>query len=75
MQPADLLLGRHTFKIFESYWPEHAQYWPGVNAKVTKYVLSNTLKKSDWQNSVFLKNITDIEKLKSLKVLTFIFGK
>jgi dihydrofolate reductase len=63
MQPADLLLGRHTFKIFESYWPEHAQYWPGVN-EVTKYVLSNTLEKSDWQNCVFLKNITDIEKLK-----------
>jgi dihydrofolate reductase len=63
MQPADLLLGRNTFKIFESYWPEHAHFWPTVN-DVTKYVLSNTLEKSDWQNCVFLKSIADIEKLK-----------
>ena len=63
MQPADLLLGRNTFKIFEAFWPEHAEYWPGVN-EVTKYVLSNTLEKSDWQNCVFLKSVTDIEKLK-----------
>jgi dihydrofolate reductase len=63
MQPADLLLGRNTFKIFESFWPEHADYWPGVN-EVTKYVLSNTLEKSDWQNCVFIKSVADIEKLK-----------
>ena len=24
MKPADLLLGRKTFQIFASYWPEHA---------------------------------------------------
>jgi dihydrofolate reductase len=64
MQPADLLLGRKTFKIFEAFWPEHADYWPGVN-EVTKYVLSNTLEKSDWQNCVFVKSIADIEKLKT----------
>jgi dihydrofolate reductase len=63
MQRADLLLGRNTFKIFEGFWPEHAAYWPGVN-EVTKYVLSNTLVKSDWQNCVFLKSIAEIEKLK-----------
>ena len=63
MRPADLLLGSNTFKIFESYWPGHAEYWPGVN-EVTKYVLSNTLEKSDWQNCVFLKSVADIEKLK-----------
>ena len=64
MAPADLLLGRHTFKIFESYWPEHADYWPGVN-EVTKYVLSNTVNKSDWSNVVFLTSVVDIEKLKN----------
>ena len=66
MAPADLLLGRKTFDIFASYWPEHADNWPGIN-DVTKYVLSNTLNKSNWQNSVFLTNISDIKKLKNSK--------
>jgi len=64
MKPKDLLLGRKTFEIFAGYWPEHANGWPGIN-DVTKYVLSNTLNKSDWQNSVFLKSVGDIEKLKN----------
>jgi dihydrofolate reductase len=64
MKPADLLLGRKTFEIFASYWPQHSDFWPGIN-DVTKYVMSKTMKKSDWKNSVFLKNIADIEKLKN----------
>jgi dihydrofolate reductase len=64
MKSADLLLGRKTFEIFASYWPEHADYWPGIN-DVTKYVISKTMNKSDWNNSVFLKNLADIEKLKN----------
>lgn len=63
MKSADLLLGRKTFEIFAAYWPEHADYWPGIN-DVTKYVMSNTMDKSDWQNSVFLKSVDDIKKLK-----------
>lgn len=64
VEPADLLLGRKTFDIWEDYWPEHEDVWPGVN-DVTKYVLSNTRDKSDWQNSVFLQSVADIEKLKN----------
>jgi dihydrofolate reductase len=64
MEPADLLLGRKTFEIFASYWPEHAEVWPGIN-DVTKYVLSKTMKKSDWNNSVFLESVEDIKKLKN----------
>jgi len=64
MEPADLLLGRKTFEIFASYWPEHADMWPGIN-DVTKYVLSNTIKKSDWENTEFLTSVADIEKLKN----------
>jgi len=64
MQPADLLLGRKTFDIFANYWPKHADYWPGIN-DVTKYVMSTTMKKSDWKNSVFLNSLADIEKLKN----------
>jgi dihydrofolate reductase len=63
LEPADLLLGRKTFDIFENYWPKHAEHWPGVN-EVTKYVLSTTRSESDWQNCVFVSNVEDIKKLK-----------
>jgi len=64
LERADLLLGRKTFDIFENYWPKHAEHWPGVN-EVTKYVLSTTRNKSDWQNSEFLTSVEDIKKLKN----------
>jgi dihydrofolate reductase len=64
MEPADLLLGRKTFDIFSSYWPAHAAQWPGIN-EVTKYVLSTSMNSSDWENSVFLQRVEDIEKLKN----------
>lgn len=63
LKPADLLLGRKTYEIFASYWPKHADGWPGIN-DVTKYVLSGTMEKSDWKNSVFLKSLADIENLR-----------
>ena len=64
MQPADYLLGRKTFEIFAAYWPEHADFWPGINDGI-KYVMSRTMKKSDWKNTVFLESLADIEKLKN----------
>ena len=64
MKPADLLLGRKTFEIFASYWPEHADFWPGIN-DVAKYAVSRTLKKSDWKNSVFLESVADIKELRN----------
>jgi len=51
--PFDLLLGRTTFDIWEPYWPQHVDAWPGVNT-ATKYVASNTRTSSEWQPSVFL---------------------
>ena len=64
-QPAkDLLLGRKTFEIFASFWPEHEDIWPSIN-DVTKYAVSKTMKKSDWKNSVFLESLADIKKLKN----------
>jgi len=63
LKPSDYLLGRKTFDIFAAYWPEHGDFWPSINDG-TKYVLSNTLKKSDWKNSVFLKSVDDIKKVK-----------
>src|SRR5215217_9295269 len=63
--PFDLLLGRKTFDIWASFWPQHADEWPGVNT-ATKYVASNTMTSSEWQPSVFL-NGDVAEKVAELK--------
>ena len=64
-QPFDLLLGRKTFEIFASYWPEHEAEGAGIN-NATKYVASKTMTKHDWKKSVFLnRSVEDeIRKLK-----------
>jgi len=67
-QPADYLLGRKTFEIWAGYWPEHGDFWPGIN-KGTKYVFSKNMKKTNplvigWKNSVVIKSLADIKKLK-----------
>ncbi|MFT3910957.1 MAG: dihydrofolate reductase family protein [Ferruginibacter sp.] len=64
LKPATYLLGRKTFEIWEAYWPHHADFWPGINDG-TKYILSKTRKKSGWKNSVFLKSLPGIKKLKN----------
>ncbi len=60
----DLLLGRTTYDIFASFWPEHTDMWPGID-DVTKYVMSSEPVKSNWKNTVVLKNINDLRKLKN----------
>jgi len=64
-KPFDLLLGRKTFELFASYWPQHQEEGAGIN-KATKYVASNTLTRHEWNKSIFIKgNIADeIKKLK-----------
>jgi dihydrofolate reductase len=64
LQPADYLLGRKTFEIWENYWPDHSEFWPGIN-NGNKYVLSKTRQKSDWKNSVFIESLDDIKNLKN----------
>jgi dihydrofolate reductase len=64
-QPFNLLLGRRTFEIFASYWPQHEADWPGINNAI-KYVVSNTLTTNEWENSVFVKGDV-VEEIKKLK--------
>lgn len=59
----DLLLGHKTYDIFAGYWPEHTEGWPVVN-KITKYVVSKTLKKPTWENTVVVNDINELKKLK-----------
>jgi dihydrofolate reductase len=71
LKPADYLLGRKTFEIWAPYWPEHGDFWPGINDG-TKYVVSKTMKKSDpivvgWKNSVILRSLAAVKKLKNSK--------
>ena len=63
-QTRDYLLGRKTFKIWEGYWPYHADFWPGIN-EGTKYVLSNTVNTTDWKHTEFIQSVADIKKLKN----------
>jgi len=68
-QTADYLLGRKTFEIWADYWPKHGDFWPGIN-EGTKYVFSKSVKKSNplvsgWKNSVVIKKLADIKKLKN----------
>jgi dihydrofolate reductase len=63
--PFDLLLGRTTFEIWEAYWPQHADVWPGANT-ATKYVASNTRTSSKWQPSEFI-NGAVAEKVAKIK--------
>ncbi len=60
----DLLLGRKTYDIFASYWPHHTDEWPQVN-EITKYVVSKTLDDPKWENSIVLKDVESIKKLKT----------
>jgi len=73
-----LLLGRVTYKIFESYWPQAAtnpstpkgdiEMAHKIN-NITKIVFSKTLLKVEWRNSRLIKEITpeEIRKMKQQK--------
>lgn len=71
LKPADYLLGRKTFEIWAAYWPQHAEFWPGINTG-KKYVFSKKLKKSSalitgWENSALVKTVAEIKKIKKSK--------
>ena len=63
--PFDLLLGRKTFDIWAPFWPQHADFWPGVMT-ATKFVASNTMTSHEWQPSVFLGGDI-VEKINKIK--------
>lgn len=62
--PVDYLLGRKTFEIWAGYWPHHADVWPGINSG-KKYVLTNTMNETSWENTTFIRDVADITKLKN----------
>mgnify|MGYP002785710427 CR=1 FL=1 len=64
LKPSELLLGRKTYDIFAAYWPQHGDFWPGVN-EVRKYVMSKSGSHWQWNNSVFLNSVDELKKLKN----------
>lgn len=63
------LLGRVTYEIFAGFWPGMKNNEFGVADKwnnAPKYVVSTSLQKADWNNSILLKSniIEELHKLK-----------
>jgi dihydrofolate reductase len=66
--PFDLLLGRKTYDIFAAYWPKQdpTSLASVPFSKATKYVVSHSSPKLDWEKSVLIDG--DVAaKLKELK--------
>ena len=64
----ELLLGRKTYEIFAAYWP-NAGDEPGADVlnNARKYVVSRTLDRVDWNNSILIKGdaVKEIARLKA----------
>jgi dihydrofolate reductase len=61
------LLGRVTYESFAEAWPERtdeAGFADKMNT-MPKYVVSTTLDEATWSNTTILRNLDDVEKLKS----------
>ncbi len=63
-QPFDLLLGRKTYEIFASYWPQQGSDDPINKAK--KYVVSSQAINTGWEETIPIRGdlVAEIEKLK-----------
>jgi len=62
----DLLLGRKTYDMFAGYWPKQTGPIADPFNKATKYVVSASSPKLDWENSVLIEGDVTA-KLKELK--------
>ena len=66
-KPFELLLGRKTYDIFAAHWP-HVKNEPIADKfnSTKKYVVSNSLEKTNWNNSFIIKENV-VEKINDLK--------
>jgi dihydrofolate reductase len=61
-----LLLGRVTYDQFQDSWTRQTGSFADYMNNVTKYVVSNTLKSADWNNSILLRG-NAVEEVKKFK--------
>lgn len=64
-KPFDLLLGRKTYEIFSSHWPDHKDEDMGIN-EATKYVVLHEPMEFTWEKTVLLEGDV-VEEVKRLK--------
>ena len=65
-RPFDLLLGRKTYEIFASYWPQVTdETGSGIN-EATKYVVSHRPVDTDWKTTILIDGDA-VAKIKQLK--------
>lgn len=56
----EMLLGRRTYDIFASYWPQHDDDPIGkAFNKARKYIATRTLDKLDWHNAQIVKDVVE----------------
>src|SRR5215470_12583385 len=64
----DMLLGRRTYEIFAAYWPNHGDNPIGkAFNKATKYVVTRSLDRFDWENSQHIGGdlVDEVRRLKA----------
>jgi dihydrofolate reductase len=61
-----LLMGRQTYEVYASAWPDREGAMPDLINSMPKYVASTTLDKADWNNTTVIKGdlVTEVAKLK-----------
>ena len=73
-----LLLGRHTYDVYASSWPNRDGVLAERINSMPKYVVSTTLDKADWNNTTVIKGdlMAEVAKLKQQggDILTHGFG-
>jgi len=62
----DMLLGRRTFEIFAAYWPNQGSRIAKAFNKATKYVVTSSLERFDWEKSQRIDGDI-VEKVRQLK--------
>jgi dihydrofolate reductase len=66
LAPSDYLLGKTTYDIFAGYWPEHAEWWPGIGDGM-KYVVSAQPTDLGWKNTQLITGDDILGQIKKVK--------